>query len=271
MLRLENIPPEQMPEVVRIASELYSKDQAQDAEAQERQATVDAAAEIGLPEAYLHRAAEELHARRVEEVQHRRHRRFGLLALAGAVLVMGSGAAIVSRLQTPPPTTSQITAPASTIAPVFTSGSWQLNTNPGTQATVSFVNNTAVLQVQRFVADTSSHFTANLNNLDGAKNLAGFQAITFRMQGTLPHVRLYLENGGERWRSPELSVEGQERLVRIDLSQFERQIRGGADSAWQKSGYKPPTWVENLSFKTGWYVNDIQASGDLTLSDLRFE
>jgi len=271
MLRLENIPPEQMPEVVRIASELYSQDQALDAEAQERRATVDAAAEIGLPEEYLHRAAEELHARRVEAVQQRRRRRYGLLALGGAVLAIGSGAAIVSQIHTATPPTSQIKSPASTIAPAFTAGSWQLDTNPDTQATVDFANNAAVLHVQRFVADRSNHFTANLNNLDGAKNLAGFQTITFRMHGTLPHIRLYLENGSERWRSPELTVEGQERLVRIDLSQFERQTRGGPDSTWQKSGYKPPEWVENLSFKTGWYVNDVQATGDVTLSDLRFE
>lgn len=271
MLRLENIPPEQMPEVVRIASELYSQDQTQDAEAQERQATVDAAAEIGLPEAYLHRAVTELHTRRVEQIRQRRRHRIGLLAIGGAVLVLGSGAAIVSRIHASSPTTSQVKAPASTVAPAFTAGAWQLNTNRDTQATVNFVNNTAVLQVQRFVADRSNHFTANFNNLDGSKNLVGLHTITFRMHGTLPHVRLYLENGSERWRSPELTVEGQERLVHIDLSQFERQTRGGAESTWQKSAYQPPEWVENLSFKTGWYVNQVQASGEVMLSDLRFE
>ena len=38
-----------MPEVVRVASELYEKDREQEAEAEQRQATVDAAAEVGQP------------------------------------------------------------------------------------------------------------------------------------------------------------------------------------------------------------------------------
>lgn len=271
MLRLENVPPEQMPEVVRIASELYSQDQAQEAEAQERQATVDAAAEIGMPEEYLHRAVTELHARRVEQIQQRRRRRNGLLAIGGAALVIGTGAVILPRFHTPTPTASQIDAPLSTLVPAFTSVAWRLDTNPGTQATVEYGNNAAVLKVQRFVADSNHRFTANFDTVDGVKNLAGAQNVTFRMHGTLPHLRLYLENGNERWRSPEITVTDQEQIVRVGLRQFEHQSRAETGGTWQKGGSQPPTQIENLSFKTGWYVNEVQATGEVTLSDVRFE
>ena len=40
MLRLENVPPEEMPQVVRIASELYEKDRTLEAEAQDRKSVV---------------------------------------------------------------------------------------------------------------------------------------------------------------------------------------------------------------------------------------
>jgi hypothetical protein len=275
MLRLENIPPEQMPEVVRIASELYTRDQEKEAEAQERQATVAAAEEIGLSEDYLHRAAAELHGRRIAEARERRQRLNGLLALGSAVVVIGTGAAILSRTPALTPPTATPQAAVQMVQPgvplTLSPTAWQLHTNLGTAATVDFVHGAAVLHVQRFVADASSHFTANLNMLEGAQDLTDLKTVSFKMHGSLPHLRLFLENGNERWRSPLLTVEGQERLAHLDLRQFERQTRADANAPWQKADYHPPTWIQDLSFKTGWYVNDPGASGDVTLSDVRFE
>jgi hypothetical protein len=59
MQRLEQIPAEEMQTVVRIASEMYENDRQLAAEAGERQAAVAAAKEVGLPDEYLERAAEE--------------------------------------------------------------------------------------------------------------------------------------------------------------------------------------------------------------------
>ena len=59
--------------------------------------------------------------------------------------------------------------------------------------------------------------------------------------------------------------------MKVDFSQLERQTRADNGSQWQKDGYQPPETIDNLSFKTGWFVNDIGASGDVTLSDIHFE
>src|SRR5688572_21737574 len=80
MLRLKDVAPGEMPEVLRVASELYEKDQQELVRAQERQHVVDAAAEVGLPQEYLERAAHELHQRRVVAVVERRQRRTRLVA-----------------------------------------------------------------------------------------------------------------------------------------------------------------------------------------------
>lgn len=272
MLRLENVPPEQMPEVVHIASELYEKDRQLDSETQERQATVDAAKEIGLPEEYLHRAATELHVRRLAQVlQQRRRRRTGLLAAVGAALVLVTGGIYVMRSQSSAPPMVATTIVQSPSVPAFSPTSWKIAANADTKATAAFSNGSATIHVQRFAADSANHFTANLNTFEGAQNLTGLRSVSFQVRGTLPKVRLYLEHGNERWRSPELLVQGQERLVKVDFSQFERQTRAAAEAQWQKDGYQPPETIDNLSFKTGWFVNDIGASGDVTLSDIKFE
>lgn len=272
MLKLENIPPEQMPEVVHIASELYEKDRQLDAETQERQATVDAAKEVGLPEEYLHRAAAELHGRRVAQAQVQRRRRTGWLAAVGATVLIGSAGIFALRSHPDAtPSTVATVAQSPVMAPGFSPSKWKLATNTGTQANVTYASDSATIHVQRFAADLPNHFTANFNSFDGAKNLAGARTITFRMSGTLPQVRLYLDHGNERWRSPAIPVQGQEQIVRLDLSQFEHLTRASADASWQKVGYEPPGIVDNLSFKTGWFVNDIGASGDVTLGDIQFE
>ena len=272
MLRLENIPPSEMTEVVHIASELYEKDRQQEAETQERQATVDAAAEVGLPEEYLHRAAAELHARRVARVRQQRRRRTGVLATVGVALALGTGAYVVTRPHVNPtflPKSATVARPHTSLA--FGPANWRMSANAGTQATVKYENGAAILHVQRFAADSAGHFTANLNSSSGAINLTKFRTVSFRVHGTLPRLRLYLEHGNERWRSPALAVTGQDQQVRIDLSQFERQTRADRGAEWRTFAHQAPEWVDNLSFKTGWFVNEIGVSGDIALSDADFE
>jgi hypothetical protein len=273
MLRLENIPPEEMPEVVHIASELYERDKEQDAAALHRQATVDAAEEVGLPEEYLHRAAAELQARRIVKAQQRRRKRAGLFAAIGAAAVLGLGGIVYTirgQSALTEPATVAAEVQKATIAPPFAATSWVLMTNNGTRARSEFTNGTAVIKVKQFVDSGSNNYFANLNNSDGPKDLTGVHAIAFNVQGTLPHVRLYLQNGNERWRSPLLPAQGAPQR-RVNLNQFERQTRTGVDAPWRTVDYQAPRQVGSLSFKTGSYVNDVGASGEITLSGLRFE
>jgi len=69
-------------EVLRLANELYTREQSQLAEVEERRSTVQAAIELGLPAEYLERAATLVAERQAErEVAHlRRRRRRGLSA-----------------------------------------------------------------------------------------------------------------------------------------------------------------------------------------------
>ncbi len=61
--RLDEIPPADLPEVVRVASELYAHDRAEMERAKERQELLQAAAEAGLPAEYLERAAATIQTR----------------------------------------------------------------------------------------------------------------------------------------------------------------------------------------------------------------
>ena len=270
MLRLQDIPPEQMPEVVRVASELYEKDREHEAEAEQRQATVAAAAEVGLPEEYLQRAATELHSRRVEQRQHKR-RRNGLLAIGGTILVLGTGGYIVANQTYTPDTAPHSVVIHTAVTPPFAPTTWKLNANTGTQAIVQWVNGGAVIHVDHFAADANGQFFANLNTFDSPKDLTGLRTVSFLAQGTLPNVRIYLENGNERWRSSAVPLQGQSRLVKLDIDQFEYQTRPDRNSKWELTNYKAPGTVADLSFKTGDFVNEVNASGDVVLTDLQIQ
>ena len=62
MEKLTRIAPKDMPKVLQLASELYSRDQARMARAEECKQIAAAAAEVGLPPEYLERAAATLEA-----------------------------------------------------------------------------------------------------------------------------------------------------------------------------------------------------------------
>src|SRR5579871_6877709 len=129
MSRLEQISPEEMPKVIQIASQLYEQDQTKAAEAQERQAYVDAAQEVDLPKEYLERAAAELEVRQraqvhqqAGQIRKRRMVRNGTLATLGAVVALGGLWQFTHR---PPPAPSTYH---------FTAQQWKLDVNPETKA-----------------------------------------------------------------------------------------------------------------------------------------
>ncbi|HLV81361.1 MAG TPA: hypothetical protein VKT32_13835 [Chthonomonadaceae bacterium] len=265
MLRLENVSPEEMPEVVRIASELYERDQGKEAQDQERQAYVDAAEEVGLPEEYLHRAAAELQIRRAEQIRLKRRRRQGLLAVLAAV---GALAGLWQVTHRPPPPPIFYTFQASG------SSSWGPNINAETQATVTFDNGVATIHVTHFGAPAgSSNYYANLDTSDVPPTLTGYHTVQFQAQGTgLASIRLYLENGPtERWRSPALPLTNAWQTQTVPLSAFDYQTRAGSQDVWRRQSYQPPGHVERLSFKVGTYVNPIGAQGDASVRDLSFK
>ena len=267
MSRLEQISPEEMPKVVQIASQLYEQDRTQEAEAQERQAYVEAAKEVDLPPEYLERAAAELQTRRIAQVRQRRRIRTGALATLGAVVVLGSAWGITHR-----------PAPAPAVY-TFTAQEWKLDANPETKANVAFQNvagheNAAVLHVDRFAPRASDgQYFVNLDTVQTPTTLSGYKTVTFFVRGNgLSTVRLYLEGDGtHRWRSPALQVNGEWQRQTLDLKTFDYQTRPSNSDTWKREGaFQQPDHVGKLSFKVGTYMNDVTAQGDIAIDDLEF-
>lgn len=257
MLRVKDLPPEEMQEVVRVAGELYDREHA---EARERKATRDAAEEMGIPPEYLERAAVEVHARRVEKVQRTRRRSRIAVATIAAALAIGGG----WRVLNPPPPTPLVDTMRTA------SQRWTRDVNPQSEAILRFEGDAAVIRVERFAPNAENTFYANLETRDGSKSLTGFRTASFRVRGTgLGQVRFDLENGNERWRSPALPVTGEWQTHRIPLDQFERQTRQGG--RWRTVSYRAPGTVRNFSFKVGDFINDIRSKGEVAIDDLRFE
>ena len=258
MLRMKDVPPDQMAEVVRVAGELYDAEQAQ---TQERRATVAAAAEMGLPKEYLDRAASVVHARRVEQIATQRRRRAGLLVGIGVAVALGGGWFVTHP------------RPAAPLAYSLQPSQWTQESDPASKAAVTFANGAATLHVDHFAVPAGGdQFFVNLNTKDVPSTLAGYRTVSFRAQSAgLPNVRLYLENADERWRSANLSVPSGGQVFRLNLDQFDHQTRDSAAGKWRKAGASAPGHVEQLSFKVGYYVNNADAHGDVQISDLRFQ
>lgn len=263
MLRVKDVPPDQMSEVVRVAGELYDKETAEN---QERRATVAAAAEMGLPKEYLDRAAVLVHARAAEQVAKRRRRRVGVAAGLGVAAVIGGGWLV---------THPRPAAPVPPVAYNFQNPAqqWGLNNSPGAQANAAFNNGTATIHVSSFGAPAGGdQFFVNLDTKDVPQTLDGYRTVSFRASGVgLPNLRLYLENADERWRSPLLPLTPAGQAVQVSLNRFDHQARDSSTGKWHAAGAEAPGHIERLSFKVGYYVNAPDAHGDVKISELRFQ
>jgi hypothetical protein len=105
--RPENIPLAEMPELLKVASELYARDRAEMEQAARRQELLRAAAEAGLPPEYLDRAAVMIYAQRAE--YHRRRQRWQMGVVAALALTLGM--ALLSMQGEPPQYVSPPAAP----------------------------------------------------------------------------------------------------------------------------------------------------------------
>lgn len=275
MLRLKDLPPSEMDEVVRVASELYQRDQRAEEDQRERQHVVEAAQEVGLPGEYLELAAAEIHQRRVAETVQRRRRNRWKYAAAG--LALGVAAVVVLAPSRTEKETAATIAARQVVEDFDNSPElrWQLNHNPQTQSTVRFTSEeqrggVALIQVNRFGLAADGKYWANLNLSQGGVDLSGRRSVAFAVRGQgLPKVRLYLENGAlERWRSPALVVPGTWETRTVPLNQFEYQTRKSSADKWTVHRYKAPEQVRQLSFKVGDFVNGAGSRGTVALDNL---
>jgi len=275
MLRLKDLPPEEMAEVVRVASELQQRDQRANDDQRERQHVVDAAEEVGLPAEYLEQAAAEIHQRRVADTIARRRRKswaLGASLVGGSVLLglifTGTQSARRASLQATPPQSIESFSADPELR-------WKLNQNPATQSSVRFAEEAqrggvAVIRVDRFGRSADGKFWANLDLTQGGTDLTGRKSVSFDVRGKgLPQLRLYLENGAlERWRSPALTVPGTWAKRSVRLDQFDYQTRKSSSDSWSVNRYQPPKQVRELSFKLGDFVNPVSAKGEVALDNV---
>jgi hypothetical protein len=259
MLRLKDVPPEEMAEVVRVAGALYDRESA---EARERKATIDAAVEMEIPEAYLERAAAEVHARRVEQVRRKQQRRGGVLVALVAAVGIGGGTLF---LRTPPPAAWTLDTGAPAVV--------TLDKNAQTRAVTTVEDGATTLWVERFGKEADGDYYANLA-MEPPPTLSGYQTVRLRVRGEggLRQARLYLENGPtERWRSPAIALTEDWRTVTLPLHRFERQTRAQAGGNWRVTTQRAPGSVRQLSLKVGEFMNDVSARGKAAVDDVRFE
>jgi hypothetical protein len=270
MQRLEQVTPEEMPEVVKVASELYQSDR----DAHERQAEREmnansaamAAEEVGMPREYMERAAELVQQRRTERVKRTRRRRTGILATAGALTALWGGWSLMHPAALPP---VAYTIGADAAYP------WRLDSNVETKATV--VEQTvdgrkaAVLRVNGFARNGQGTYWANYTANFQPTDLSGYKSAAFQVKGTgLRTIRFYLEAGpNERWRSQPVNITPQWQEQKLNLRDFDHQTRSGGQ--WKRADSTTPGQVERFSFKVGDFMNDVNAKGDVALSDLRLE
>jgi hypothetical protein len=270
---LDHVPAEDMAAVLQLATELYARDQALSEDALQRGAALAAADELGVPAAYMERAAAEVHARRIEDVLRRRRNRRLVLGALGASAVGALGLWGGWRLtHRPSPPAIVYTFDANP------ENRWRLNLNPESSASLAFESRpdgggAAAIRVERFGPDAGGAFFVNLDSTNGPQDLGRYERVSFSTRGAgLPQLRLYLEaSATERWRSPPVPVVDGWQEQRLRLDQFERQTRDSASAAWRTAPYRSPGRIERLSFKLGSFVNDVQARGTVMIGGARVE
>lgn len=254
MLKLKDVPEENVGQVIRTASEMQMKEEEA---ARQKSATVAAAEEVGISEEYLEKATQKVHADRVHEIQQKR-RRNQILAGIGATVALGAGIAFVTR----PP------APA-TLA-TGTVGAVTSRISAGTVAQVTPVGTNGVtVRVEGFGPNQNGTYFANAE-LKAPTSLAGYRNMSFTVSGEgLQNVRIDFENGTERWKGPNISIPAGEQKVTLDFKQFQRQEQRGGQ--WRTTGYRAPGSVQQVTVKTGDTVNPPGATGSVTVRDVTFQ
>lgn len=282
MLKLQDLPPEEMNEVVRRAGEMYDRESTEN---RERKATVDAAEEMGIPAEYMERAAAVVHAERVEKIQtKRRNRNRALAAGAGALVAVGVASMMVG-VRPVPSNTTVVTATSVSAPPLVfdfntpsAQGQWTLDRNPGTDASLSFVSepqlgNVARISVRQFGTQNGVPHRADFETLSVPSSLSGYRNVRFHVSGSgLQQVRLYLEKSDtERWRSPAVTIARDWTPVSLSLDSFDYQTRRSPSGSWQRASYRAPDTARRISFKFGDFMNPASARGEVSIDELVFE
>lgn len=256
MLKQTDIPAEDQAEIFRIADKLYREDEEHRRNAN---ASAAAAAELGLPQEYLDRAAQELHVQRLEAVKAKRKRFWiiPVIALTGISLMLIT--TFMSRAPTP---ISPRVMSTGSVTNVYDLSTATVRANPESMGSISANSSAATLVIDQFVPDSKGDFYGNI--IVPAGNVREVEAVTAQVAGnSIPNVRLDLEAGDVRWRGP-VSPTGTS--VSISAKEFQKQVRQGSN--WKNTAWSPPSGKLRIAFKTGKSINDASTKGTLTVTNV---
>lgn len=249
-------------EILRVAMELQERDQALRERDRDLEEKAKAASEVGLDPAYIARATGIVDARiAAVPTQPQKPRSTVMIAIAAGAGLIAAGLTATLLPWSAPPEPWKYG---------FETQSYVLDKNPETQASVSAVEmpghgKVAVLHVDRFVPAADGAWRANLEVTD-VPDLSDFTEVRVAVRGDLPVARLYLDNGAERWRSGPIAVRDDWTPSWVKFSAMDHQVR--KDGKWTTVDWAAPGKVSAISLKTGTFMNDEQATGDLMVDDL---
>lgn len=232
------------------------------AEARERKV----AAELGIDGATLDRAARDVAAEDAAEDAARgareaaralRRRRAGV----GAGLALALAATLWAAWPTPP-------AP---IVDELTETPWSLVADGRSRASLTRTAEGALrVDVEAFAPGEDGKYHVNVDRSDALPALDGYARVTLRVRGQgLGVVRLFLEGGDRRWRTPPIAVGPSWSSVTVSLDALEQLRR--VDGAWKAEGRGRPDGATSWSLKLGHFMNPPEAHGFVELDQLKFE
>lgn len=257
MLKQTDIPAEDQAEIFRIADKLYREDEEHRRNAD---ASAAAAAELGLPQAYLDRAAQELHVQRLEAVKAKR-RRFWIIPV---IALTGISLTLIMTLtlsRAPTPISPSVLSTGS-VTNVYDLSDASVRANSESKGSISANSSAATLVIDQFVPDSKGDFYGNI--IVPAGNVREVEAVTAQVAGNgIPNVRVDLEAGDVRWRGP-VSPTGT--AVSISAKEFQKQVRQGSN--WKNTAWSPPSGKLRIAFKTGKSINDASTKGTLTVTNV---
>lgn len=270
MLKQGQIPEADQNEVFKIADELLHADSNQREQAI---ASRDAAAELGVSQEYLDRAAEELHLRRLEQLKVNRAKRrilWGTIVFAMTILVITAvflSTAVTLRASTNNSSTFNLRSQAATmnigtvyLIPDLTQSA--VRSNPESQGELTKTSSAITLQLDAFGLSANKKYFVNIV-LDPI-NVKEFVGISLNASNIgIPNIRVDLEAGNTRWKGPVTVASGRNKLVARD---FQRQLN--TPSGWKNTTWSPPAGKVSVVVKTGETINGLNAKGTLTVTDV---
>ena len=127
----------------------------------------------------------------------------------------------------------------------------------------------ALVKIAHFYQQPDAVVDLETNQI--SRPLTGYRTVSFRVRGQgLGQIRLFLQNGEERWCSPFLTASGGWHEVQLPLSQFLHQ-RVPLHYNPQDAPYAPPSVIGKISFKLGADANASDEHGEVAVADLEFK